>query len=280
MLERTLATRAAKLGARPPQTPHHSKHPGIAYRDAGQLDRAIALFERTLAAQTARLGPDHPDTLTTQNDLANAYRDAASLTGRFPCSSGLWRCERPSSAPTIPARSRRAPIWPPPSRRGAILTRAERCFAKSSWCASRSWARSTPTLPGHYQPWAESSLSSGSGPRPSRSSARDWRSGTRAPRRLESIRQPEPLGGSLLGQAKYAEAEPLLLAGYEGMRAREAKTPRVKEDLPGTAGERIVRLYEAWGKPEEAKAWRAKLIPPPTQAKPVPSNPGPSRDCL
>src|SRR5437899_1032219 len=31
------------------------------------------------------------------------------------------------------------------------------------------------------------------------------------------------LGACLLGQKKYAEAEPLLLSGYEGMREREAK---------------------------------------------------------
>ena len=87
------------------------------------------------------------------------------------------------------------------------------------------------------------------------------------------------LGSSLLGQKKYAEAEPLLLAGYEGMRAREAKLPASKKIYLTEAGERIVRLYEAWGKTEEAAAWRAKLIPPRGQAKPVPSNPGPTRDC-
>ena len=33
------------------------------------------------------------------------------------------------------------------------------------------------------------------------------------------------MGATLLGQKKYAEAEPLLLAGYEGMKQREAKIP-------------------------------------------------------
>jgi Tetratricopeptide repeat len=37
---------------------------------------------------------------------------------------------------------------------------------------------------------------------------------------------PSLLGGSLLGQKKYAEAEPLIVSGYEGMKAREAKIPR------------------------------------------------------
>ncbi len=33
------------------------------------------------------------------------------------------------------------------------------------------------------------------------------------------------LGGALLGQGRYAEAEPLVIGGYEGMKAREAKIP-------------------------------------------------------
>ena len=33
------------------------------------------------------------------------------------------------------------------------------------------------------------------------------------------------VGGSLLGQKKFADAEPLILAGYEGMKAREGKIP-------------------------------------------------------
>ncbi len=33
------------------------------------------------------------------------------------------------------------------------------------------------------------------------------------------------LGGSLLGQGRYVDAEPLIVQGYEGMKAREAKIP-------------------------------------------------------
>ena len=76
------------------------------------------------------------------------------------------------------------------------------------------------------------------------------------------------LGSSLLGQKKFAEAEPLLRAGYEGIRAREAKLPASKKIYLTEAGERIVRLYEAWGKTDEALAWRAKLTPPSTPVKP------------
>lgn len=67
------------------------------------------------------------------------------------------------------------------------------------------------------------------------------------------------LGASLLGQRKYAEAEPLLLSGYEGMKVREAAIPAPDRQRLTEAGERLVSLYESWGQPEKAEAWRQKL---------------------
>ena len=67
------------------------------------------------------------------------------------------------------------------------------------------------------------------------------------------------LGGSLLGQKKYADVEPLLLSGYEGMMQREDKIPpagrpRLKETL-----QRLVQLYEATGRPDHVAKWKQKL---------------------
>jgi Tfp pilus assembly protein PilF len=67
------------------------------------------------------------------------------------------------------------------------------------------------------------------------------------------------LGGALLGQKKYADAEALLLQGYEGMNQREAKIPPEKKAQLPEALDRLVQLYDAWGKPEKAAPWRAKL---------------------
>jgi eukaryotic-like serine/threonine-protein kinase len=86
------------------------------------------------------------------------------------------------------------------------------------------------------------------------------------------------LGSSLLGQKKFAEAEPLLLSGYQGMRARDAKLPASKKFYVTESGERIVRLYEGWGRTDEALAWRAKLTPLPAPAKHDPGACGPTRD--
>jgi hypothetical protein len=80
------------------------------------------------------------------------------------------------------------------------------------------------------------------------------------------------LGEALLGQKRYAEAEPLLLEGYRGMKERE---PAVIKDRAVVrivqALERLVKLYEVKGDATEAAAWRAKLeaaratAPPPNR---------------
>src|SRR5262249_31154385 len=67
------------------------------------------------------------------------------------------------------------------------------------------------------------------------------------------------LGGSLLGQGRYAEAEPLIVSGYEGLKAREAAIPRAAKPRLSEAADRVVRLYEQWGRPDDATAWRIRL---------------------
>lgn len=66
------------------------------------------------------------------------------------------------------------------------------------------------------------------------------------------------VGMSLLGQRKYAEAEPLLVDGYQGLKARQANY--VGGDERATSAlQRLVRLYEESGKKDEAAKWRREL---------------------
>ena len=78
-------------------------------------------------------------------------------------------------------------------------------------------------------------------------------------RRLEHLNTRSLLGGALLSQEKYAEAEPLILAGYEGLKARQAKIPPPARPRLAEAAQRVVRLYDAWGKPDRAAAWKARF---------------------
>ena len=76
------------------------------------------------------------------------------------------------------------------------------------------------------------------------------------------------LGAALLGQKDYAGAEPLLLAGYLGMKEREAKIPARRKICLIEALEWLVQLYEATGQKDKAKEWQQKLA----EAK-APANP-------
>ena len=54
---------------------------------------------------------------------------------------------------------------------------------------------------------------------------------------------------------RFEEAERLLLESYEKL---DPPSPPLRKLRRGEALERIVGLYEAWGKPEKAAEWRAK----------------------
>ena len=74
----------------------------------------------------------------------------------------------------------------------------------------------------------------------------------------QRFRAESLLGDSLAGQKRYAEAEPLLLEGYQGMLARKDRI-----DVPDwyhldRAREWIVQLYQSRGKPAKASEWRRK----------------------
>ena len=77
------------------------------------------------------------------------------------------------------------------------------------------------------------------------------------------------LGEALLGRNKFDEAAPLLESGYEGMKRRAGMIPPQASSRPAEALDRLIRLAEARGRPDEAKAWRVekdRITAPPVPA--------------
>jgi len=62
------------------------------------------------------------------------------------------------------------------------------------------------------------------------------------------------LGEALTAQGKYADAEPVLVPAAE-----QIDPPERWRDRRARALERVVRLYDAWGKPDDAAEWKARL---------------------
>ena len=77
------------------------------------------------------------------------------------------------------------------------------------------------------------------------------------------------LGGALLGQEKHADAEPLLRAGYEGMKLRVKKIPAAaRGPRLAAALDRLIELAERANRPDDARMWKDE------KAK-LPSTPAP-----
>jgi hypothetical protein len=67
------------------------------------------------------------------------------------------------------------------------------------------------------------------------------------------------LGAALAGQKRFTEAEPLILQGYEGLKAREAKIPAYRKKRLAEAAALIEKLYASWGKTDKSTAWKTQL---------------------
>jgi eukaryotic-like serine/threonine-protein kinase len=68
------------------------------------------------------------------------------------------------------------------------------------------------------------------------------------------------LGAALLDQKKYADAEPLLLSGYEGLSKRAGRMSATDRPYLADAFNRIVELYDAWGKKDKADGFRLRRL--------------------
>ena len=107
---------------------------------------------------------------------------------------------------------------------------------------------------------------------PNRSCGNAWRSA----RSFSPTAGPPSTSAACLAAAFWArrstrDAEPLLIAGYQGMKQRETTIgsqgkPRLTEAL-----ERLVQLYDATNKPDEAARRRKELEARKAAGKPPPN---------
>jgi tetratricopeptide (TPR) repeat protein len=224
LTEEVLGLRKAKLGPDHPDTLHSMFGVAVACGYSGRISEAIARFEEVLSLRRAKLGPDHPGTLQSMMGLAWAYLDADRLDEAFRLSEE--------------ALERRTAKFGP-DQHETLGTRAAHAAASGRMLLQqRKYARAEPLLR-EYLSYLK------------RHNPNDW-----SRFQCESL-----LGESLLGQKKFDDAEPLLIKGYEGMKQSAAKTHAPLKRRLTEAGERMVRLYDDWGKHEKAADWRAKLAP-------------------
>jgi serine/threonine protein kinase/tetratricopeptide (TPR) repeat protein len=211
----------AKLGPDHPRTLETMNDLAVAYERSGRLAEAVTIHEETLKQKKAKLGLDHPATLATMNNLAVAIAKAGRLSEALPLFEETLTRHETKLGPDNPLTL-------------ATMNSLVRAYLESRrWTEAETLARKCLDLRSKNQKQADS-----------------W----------WTFETKSELGAALAGQKKYAEAEPLLLAGHEGLRARQATIPLYDRKSVAQAAARIVPFYEAWGKKDKAAEWRARLI--------------------
>jgi len=76
------------------------------------------------------------------------------------------------------------------------------------------------------------------------------------------------LGGFLTEQKQHDQAEPLLLAAYDSLKTHSQADSRSLKRRRVEIAERLIQLYDAWGRKEDAAKWRKECESTKTVPKP------------
>jgi tetratricopeptide (TPR) repeat protein len=190
------------------------------YQHLGQFSEAAALFEQLLTRRKAAPGSDEFLTQKFTTDLATAYHEAGRLDRAEPLLMDAIERSRKGNCPQLDQ-----------SMATLIAVVGLNRLTQHKYADAEPLLRECLMIRERDEP-------------------DQW----------TTFNTKSMLGGSLLGQKKYDEAEPMLLAGYEGLkRSEEAIPPIVRTASMTEAVERLVQLYDERGRKDQAGEWRRKL---------------------
>ncbi len=309
LFEETLKLQKSKLGPEHPDTLRAMNNLASAYQADGKLDLALPLYEEALKLKKAKLGPEHPNTLITMNDLGAAYWSAKQFDKSVPLFEDLLRRREAKlgrdDPGTLHTVAQLGVNYKDAGRLEEALPlleeahRAAKKHARLRWVGmplfdfyikagkveravaiSRellgdmraSLPKQSPQFSGQLARLAFSLLkiNAFAEAEPLLRECLAIREETQ-PDSWLTFNTKSMLGAALLGQKKYADAVPLLLAGYKGMNERQEKIPAAGKTRLTEALQRLVGLYEVTGKEEEAAKWKAELAKRPAGEKTKPA---------
>jgi len=259
LYSQTLEIQRRVLGPEHPETLGTMDNLAGVYAEEGKYAQSEALHSQTLEIQRRVLGPKHPATLGSMDNLAGVYADEGKYAQAEELLSRTLEMMRsalgPEHAITVLTLTDFASLY----QREGKYDLAEKYAAQGLEGQRRALGAEDPdTLTceadlalaylsqgkfAEAEPVAREALEAEKKIQPD-----DWQR-----YRAESL-----LGASLAGEKKYAEAEPLLLEGYQGMLARKDRIDVPDRYHLELARKWIVQLYQAWGKPEKAAEWKNK----------------------
>jgi serine/threonine protein kinase/Tfp pilus assembly protein PilF len=265
LLIKVLDVRRRVLGEEHPETLLSMYMLAGLYRDQGVYKQAEALYTTSQDVRRRVLGEEHPETLKATFNLAQLYRSE----GKYAQAETLYTkvlevdrrvrgAEHPDS---LTVMYNLAELY----RREGRYAQAERLLGpvlevrRRVLGAQHRDTVATLGLLGRVRV-EERKYADAESPLHEALTAYE----KTAPEDWRKFLAQSLLGATLAGQKKYAEAEPLLLAGYQGMLQRHAVIPADNRSAVVQAGEWIVRFYQDAGAPQQANEWREKISQPTT----------------
>ena len=248
------------LGPEHPDTLHVMNNLATAFGDQGKCARAEALHVQILEIQRRVLGKEHPDTLISMNDLANDYANGGKYGQAEALFGHILEIRRRVLGPEHPDTLRTLSSFASMNQRQGKYSLAETYAAQALMGRRHALGNGNPDTMASVANLALAYLSEGK--------FVESEALAREAMEVDSKIQPDDwhrfraeslLGASLSGQKKYAEAEPLLLEGYQGMAARKDRMAAAERYHLGRAREWILQLYKAWGKPQKAAQMAKEL---------------------
>ncbi|MBL8890579.1 MAG: serine/threonine protein kinase [Planctomycetaceae bacterium] len=266
--QKTWELRRDTLGADDPLTLNSLNNLATVYRDAGQPDKAVPLYEQCLELRKAKLGIDHESTITSMNNLGAGYTDLGQMDKAVPMlEQALELRTAKFGANHTNTRNTQTLLLQACAKAGLVEKYRELLEA-----SILQWRNTYPeNSPEFAAPLSAAGLTL--------LQMNQYSEAEKLLRECVQIRQAKQpdlwntfaaqsmLGAALLGQVKaggdeaerakrLTEAESLLLAGYEGMKQREASIPtagaaRIPETLDS-----LIALYKILEKPDQAERYR------------------------
>jgi serine/threonine protein kinase len=271
LYEATLKLRKDKLGPEHPETFTTMNNLAAGLEAAGKIEQALQIWEETLKLRKARLGPEHPETFTSMNNLALGLYSAGKLDEAL----AHWE----ESAAGIARRGFQHQFAGRIVSNTASAYERARQFDKAEvW--RRRWSSFVKESKGPMSPTYASELASLGNNLFLQRRFAEAESVFRECLAIREKTQPDDwtafnarwdVGSALLAQNKHADAEPLLLKGYEGMKLREKSIPpAIRNEWLSKAVAPLIVLYTATNKPDEVKKWKAERAKyPATTAAPA-----------
>jgi tetratricopeptide (TPR) repeat protein len=265
LLVEALQGRRARLGLDHPDTLGSMNNLAGVYQARGRHAEAERLFRQALRGYRARLGADHLLTLASMNNLGRLYQER----GRYDEAQRLLhevvaaarRTLRPADPHMQGFLGNLMFLYRQQADRYARMGQPARAEPLLRLVAGFIRDRAGPESPAYTGLLALLSINLLEQKKyvEAEATARDCLAirVRQEPGVWTTANTRSVLGEALLGQKKYAQAERFLVRGYQDLKQREETIPaQVRQARLAEALERLVRLYDGWGKKDEAAKWR------------------------